>query len=166
MVSAGQEGEGGAISVTTNTSCAARFNAAAFHRLQPLAGGREEGGKAERGFHKSNGGKDQRLKTHFCTVGSSFSGTAAGTPTNQQSILEPTSRELGKPPCLSMSVSNMILLGVCIISDFGLGADMAMYTGEKVCRSSHDLDLMCQGCSSPTCPHHSLTVCNTNSTGS
>lgn len=38
VVSAGLEGEGGAISVTTNTSCAARFNAAAFHRLQPLAG--------------------------------------------------------------------------------------------------------------------------------
>lgn len=69
MVSAGLEGEGGAISVTTNTSCAARFSAAAFHRLQPLAGGLLGGGsegtdgrwegerkeeKQKEVFHKSN----------------------------------------------------------------------------------------------------------------
>lgn len=78
-----------------------------------------------------------------------------------------TSHELGKPPCLSMSVSNMILLGVGIISDYGLGADTALSTGEKVCRRSHDLDLLCQaGGSGSTCPHYSLTVCNTNSSKS
>lgn len=34
---------------------------------------------------------------------------------------------------------------VHIISSFRVGADTVLCTGEKVCRGSHDLDLMCQG---------------------
>lgn len=34
---------------------------------------------------------------------------------------------------------------VHIISSFRVGADTVLHTGEKVCRGSHDLDLMCQG---------------------
>lgn len=177
MVSARLQGEGGAISGTTNASCAAASNAAAFHRLRPLAGHR--GASEDAGGGTAGAGEGGRRKsrkrfsqepmrersafqnTFLHRVGLCF--PAAGALSSQQSTLGASSHELGKPACLSMSVSNMSPLGVCIISDFRLGADTALYTGEKVCRSSHDPDLMCQGCSSPSCPHYSLTVRNTSS---
>lgn len=152
-------------------------NAAAFHRLRPLAGHRGASEDADGRWEGGRGGGRRKSRKRFSQEQmrerSAFQNTflhrvglcfpAAGALSTQQSTLEAASHELGKPACLSMSVSNMILLGVCIISDFRLGADTAPYTGEKVCRSSHDPDLMCQGCSSPTCPHYSLTVCNTTS---
>lgn len=114
-------------------------------------GRKEEGGKAERGFSQARTSKRQPSKNTFLrTVGFSFS--AAGSPTSQRRISEATSHGLEKPPRLSMSVGNMVPLGVCIISDSGLGADTALYTGGGggVCRSSHDP--MCQGPSKPP-PH-------------
>lgn len=61
-----------------------------------------------------------------------------------------------------MSVSNMILLGVGIISDFGVGADTALYTGEKVCRN-HMTWTSCVKAAAATPAHttHSLSATQT-----
>lgn len=47
------------------------------------------------------------------------------------------------PPYQCLSATSFCW--VHIISGFRVGADTVLYTGEKVCRGSHDLDLMCQG---------------------
>lgn len=81
VVSARHQGEGGAISVTTNTSCTARFKYSGVSSATTITGPRggewrhrrtvggrgEEGGKAEGGVSQTQKRKRWPLKTHFCT---------------------------------------------------------------------------------------------------